>query len=101
MQGQCLTFIWCIYILISAYSFKSNQSLTTVFDSRHLPRTLLVLLESLLNIKPLARPSCERVLLAIKEGKVRTACPPLVVLLLIMGCASLTRFRKDPLLRTL
>lgn len=88
-----------MHILTGVYSFKSNQSLTTVFDSRHLPRALLVLLESLLNIKPLARPSCERVLLAIKEGKVRTNYP--LAVLLIMGCASLIHSRKVPLLRTL
>ncbi|KAJ3532505.1 hypothetical protein NM688_g7411 [Phlebia brevispora] len=49
--------------------FKSSQSLVTVFDSRHLPRALLLLLEGLLNVRPSSRPSCERVLLAIKEGK--------------------------------
>ena len=40
------------------------------FDARWLPRTFLVLLESLLNKTPSMRPTCERVTEAIRKGKV-------------------------------
>ena len=46
----------------------------TAFESRRLPQTFLVLLESLLNIVPSSRPSCERVSSAIREGMVRVVC---------------------------
>ncbi|KAK0219813.1 kinase-like domain-containing protein [Armillaria fumosa] len=39
------------------------------FEGRKLPRAYLVLLETLLNPNPSARPSCERVLAAIREGR--------------------------------
>jgi hypothetical protein len=51
--------------------FKPTPALVTAFEARRLPRAYLVLLESLLNVNPLARPSCERVLSAIREGRVR------------------------------
>lgn len=51
--------------------FKSSAALQTAFDSRHLPRAFLLLLENLLHVRPSARPSCERVLSAIREGRVR------------------------------
>lgn len=51
--------------------FKSTLTLVTAFEARRLPRAYLVLLESLLNVKPSARPTCERVLNAIREGRVR------------------------------
>ncbi|KAG5636247.1 hypothetical protein H0H81_008650 [Sphagnurus paluster] len=49
--------------------FKSTSTLVTAFEARRLPRSFLVLLESLLNIIPSGRPSCERVANAIKDGK--------------------------------
>ncbi|CCM00802.1 uncharacterized protein FIBRA_02844 [Fibroporia radiculosa] len=49
--------------------FKSTNALVTAFESRRLPRAYLVLLESLLNVTPPARPSSERVLAAIREGR--------------------------------
>ena len=51
-------------------SFKPTAALVTAFQTRRLPRAYLVLLESLLNINPSARPTCERVLSAIREGRV-------------------------------
>ncbi|PCH45087.1 kinase-like protein [Wolfiporia cocos MD-104 SS10] len=49
--------------------FRSSGVLVTVFESRRLPRAYLVLLEGLLNVIPSVRPSSERVLSAILEGK--------------------------------
>ncbi|KAJ7596732.1 kinase-like domain-containing protein [Mycena floridula] len=49
--------------------FKVTSALVTTFESRRLPRAFLVLLESLLNPNPSGRPSCERVLTAIREGR--------------------------------
>lgn len=53
------------------YRFKSTQTLSTNFASRRLPTAYLVLLENLLHINPSVRPSSERVLGAIREGRVR------------------------------
>ena len=50
--------------------FKTAPGLVAAFEARRLPRTFLVLLESLLNKTPAARPSCERVAGAIQESKV-------------------------------
>jgi hypothetical protein len=50
--------------------FKSEQPLVAAFEARRLPRAFLVLLESLLNIMPSSRPSCDRVSSAIREGRV-------------------------------
>lgn len=56
---------------VSSYpGFKSTARLETLFTSRRLPRTYLVLLESLLNVSPVARPTCEKVLAALHLGKV-------------------------------
>lgn len=41
-----------------------------MFLSRRLPRAYLILLENLLHIVPSSRPSCDRVVAAIREGKV-------------------------------
>ncbi|GJE86683.1 serine/threonine protein kinase-like protein [Phanerochaete sordida] len=49
--------------------FKSTPSMTSVFGSRRLPVAFLVLLENLLHINPILRPTSERVLSAIREGK--------------------------------
>lgn len=51
--------------------FKPTSTLVAAFEARRLPRAYLVLLESLLNVNPSARPTCERVLNAIREGRVR------------------------------
>ncbi|EGO03307.1 hypothetical protein SERLA73DRAFT_46206 [Serpula lacrymans var. lacrymans S7.3] len=50
--------------------FRQSPSLVTSFESRRLPRAFLYLLESLLNVTPSSRPSCERVLGAMREGRV-------------------------------
>ena len=50
--------------------FKPTATLATTFETRRLPRAYVVLLESLLNVNPSARPTCERVLSAIREGRV-------------------------------
>ncbi|KAJ6608301.1 kinase-like protein [Mycena sp. CBHHK59/15] len=49
--------------------FKSTQTLALQFEARCLPRAFLVLLEGLLHVVPSGRPSCERVLTAIREGR--------------------------------
>ncbi|KAH8083321.1 kinase-like protein [Cristinia sonorae] len=49
--------------------FKSSPNAVSLFESRHLPRAFLLLLEGLLNVNPTARPSSERVLTAIREGR--------------------------------
>ncbi|KAH7907633.1 kinase-like protein [Hygrophoropsis aurantiaca] len=49
--------------------FRSTPPLTASFEGRRLPRAFLVLLESLLNVTPSGRPSCERVLSALREGR--------------------------------
>jgi len=48
---------------VSSYpGFESTPQLETLFTSRRLPRSYLVLLESPLSVAPAARPSCEKVL---------------------------------------
>ncbi|KAK7046586.1 Other/IKS protein kinase [Favolaschia claudopus] len=49
--------------------FKSNAALALQFEARRLPKTFLFLLETLLHVSPAGRPSCERVLTALREGK--------------------------------
>ncbi|KAK0444538.1 kinase-like domain-containing protein [Desarmillaria tabescens] len=49
--------------------FKRTPALVAAFEGRKLPRAYFVLLETLLNPNPSARPSCERVLTAIREGR--------------------------------
>ncbi|PBK94805.1 kinase-like protein [Armillaria gallica] len=49
--------------------FKRTPAHIAAFEGRKLPRAYLVLLETLLNPNPSARPSCERVLTAIREGR--------------------------------
>ncbi|RPD65593.1 kinase-like protein [Lentinus tigrinus ALCF2SS1-7] len=48
--------------------FKSSSVLVNAFESRRLPKAYLLLLESLLHVKPVVRPSSERVLSVIKDG---------------------------------
>jgi hypothetical protein len=63
---------------VSSYpGFKSTARLETLFTSRRLPRSYLVLLESLLNVSPAARPTCEKVLAALHLGKVSRV--PLII----------------------
>lgn len=56
--------------------FKSTPRMMTAFEARRLPRSFLILLETLLNIVPPSRPSVERISLAIKEGKFNPQEPP-------------------------
>lgn len=49
--------------------FRSTSALVTSFESRRLPRSFLILLEGLLSINPSLRPSCERIVSAIREGR--------------------------------
>jgi hypothetical protein len=58
-----------------SFSFKPTAALASAFDARHLTRAYLILLEGLLNVEPNARPSCERVLQAFKEGRVSISPP--------------------------
>ncbi|TRM68347.1 kinase-like domain-containing protein [Schizophyllum amplum] len=51
--------------------FKKTPLHSTSFKSRRLPRAYLILLESLLNPTPGGRPSCEKVLSAVRMGQVR------------------------------
>src|SRR6266404_1375922 len=84
---------------VSSYpGFKSTARLETLFSSRRLPRSYLVLLESLLNVSPAVRPSCEKVLAALHLGKVRFCVlslhsfvipPCLIVQPEPLGCVSL------------
>ncbi|KAA1467177.1 kinase-like protein [Dentipellis sp. KUC8613] len=55
--------------------FKSTRALETAFKSRRLPRAFLILLESLLNTTPSARPSAEKILNALHEGKFNPTTP--------------------------
>ncbi|KAH0582026.1 hypothetical protein H2248_011681 [Termitomyces sp. 'cryptogamus'] len=55
--------------VLSYPGFKPTAALATAFETRRLPRSFLILLESLLNVIPSSRPSCERVTNAIKDGK--------------------------------
>ncbi|KAK0217432.1 kinase-like domain-containing protein [Armillaria nabsnona] len=49
--------------------FKRTPAHIAAFEGRKLSRAYLVLLETLLNPNPSTRPSCERVLTAIREGR--------------------------------
>ncbi|TBU28501.1 kinase-like protein [Dichomitus squalens] len=48
--------------------FRSSSILASGLESRRLPKAYLLLLETLLNVRPAVRPSSERVLGVIKEG---------------------------------
>ncbi|KAI0691857.1 kinase-like domain-containing protein [Cytidiella melzeri] len=62
---------------VSSYpGFKSSPTLVTAFESRYLPRAFLVLLENLLHRRPSIRPTCEKVLAAIREGALDPLTPP-------------------------
>lgn len=53
--------------------FKSNTTFVSAFEQRRLPRAFLILLEGLLNVIPSQRPSSERVLGAIRDGRLDPA----------------------------
>ncbi|KAG1906220.1 kinase-like protein [Suillus fuscotomentosus] len=55
--------------------FRSTSALATSFESRSLPRSFLILLEGLLSINPSSRPSCERIVSAIREGRFDPVAP--------------------------
>jgi hypothetical protein len=57
-------------VLIFLSRFKSTQELEVKFKARRLSKNFLGLLESLLHVIPSVRPSSERVLMGIDEGKV-------------------------------
>ncbi|EKM75829.1 hypothetical protein AGABI1DRAFT_45808 [Agaricus bisporus var. burnettii JB137-S8] len=54
--------------------FKSTTDLAVAFEARRLSKNYLILLESLLNRTPSARPSCVRISMAVQEGKVHRIC---------------------------
>ncbi|KAF9236044.1 kinase-like protein [Melanogaster broomeanus] len=55
---------------ILAYTgFRSTSSLATQFESRRLPRAFLILLEGLLSVSPSVRPTSERIISAMREGR--------------------------------
>lgn len=56
--------------VLSYPGFKFTPAMVTAFEARRLPRSFLILLESLLNILPLSRPPVERISAAIKDHKV-------------------------------
>ncbi|CAL1709204.1 unnamed protein product [Somion occarium] len=55
--------------------FKATSSMVTSFESRRIPRAFLILLENLLTVVPSSRPSAERVLSAIREGRLDPLSP--------------------------
>ncbi|KAF8914692.1 kinase-like domain-containing protein [Mucidula mucida] len=57
--------------VLSYPGFKSTPTVSASFEARNLPHAFLILLESLLNPTPASRPPCERVLSALREGRVR------------------------------
>jgi len=61
--------------VLSYPGFKSTPTAVSLFESRHLPRAFLLLLEGLLNVHPAARPSSDRVLGAIREGRLDPILP--------------------------
>ncbi|CAK5264077.1 unnamed protein product [Mycena citricolor] len=55
--------------ILNYAGFQSDNAHTIHFRTRHLPRAFLILLETLLHVKPSNRPSCDRVAFALREGK--------------------------------
>ncbi|KAH9008635.1 hypothetical protein EDB83DRAFT_489704 [Lactarius deliciosus] len=61
---------------VSSYlGFKSTPRLETLFASRRLPRSYLMLLESFSSVSPVARLSCEKVLAALHLGESNPILP--------------------------
>lgn len=79
LEQEIQTYSGCVFLLqiharnayVGYVRFKPTSALVSAFEARRLPRAYLVLLEGLLNVNPTARPTCERVLMAIREGRVR------------------------------
>ncbi|KIJ15062.1 hypothetical protein PAXINDRAFT_169263 [Paxillus involutus ATCC 200175] len=55
--------------ILTYTGFRSTSSLTAAFEGRRLPRAFLILLEGLLSVNPSVRPSCERIVSAMREGR--------------------------------
>ncbi|KAF8434595.1 kinase-like domain-containing protein [Boletus edulis BED1] len=56
--------------ILTYEGFRTTPSLTATFESRHLPRAFLILLEGLLSVNPSVRPTSERIVGAMREGRV-------------------------------
>lgn len=61
--------------ILGYIGFRSTSALATTFESRRLPRSFLILLEGLLSINPSLRPSCERIVSAMREGRFDPVAP--------------------------
>lgn len=61
--------------ILGYIGFRSTSALATTFESRRLPRSFLILLEGLLSINPSLRPSCERIVSAMREGRFDPVTP--------------------------
>lgn len=59
------------FICLTMRSFTATTSQRTTLARRGLPRAIVALLESLLHVSPRARPTCERVLSAVRDAAVR------------------------------
>ncbi|KZT20934.1 kinase-like protein [Neolentinus lepideus HHB14362 ss-1] len=49
--------------------FKSTPEIYNSFESRHLPRAYLYLLEKMLHPRPSSRPACDKIVSAIRDGR--------------------------------
>jgi len=81
--------------VLSYPGFKSIPEMVTQFETRRLPRSFLILLESLLNIVPSNRPSVERISAAIKDHKVglrpvETSCGTNIPVIIVQPSRSLS-----------
>ena len=70
--------------IIAYPGFRSSGTQLAAFESRRLPKAYLLLLETLLHVKPGSRPSSERVLGVIKEGGVGVMCRRLSAFCIMM-----------------
>lgn len=61
--------------ILGYIGFRSTSALATTFESRRLPHSFLILLEGLLSINPSLRPSCERIVSAMREGRFDPVTP--------------------------
>lgn len=61
--------------ILGYIGFRSTSALAATFESRRLPRSFLILLEGLLSINPSLRPSCERIVSAMREGRFDPVAP--------------------------
>ncbi|RDB27537.1 putative serine/threonine-protein kinase iksA [Hypsizygus marmoreus] len=76
--------------------FKATPAMVTAFEARRLPRTYLVLLESLLNVVPSARPSSDRVLSAIREGRLDPLKDDFLHMSVASSLVAVPHRRSDP-----